>query len=186
MTELWKAVSWFRDADHFSISAEICRLLFPDGAPGPSKYQKLGLNPGSLNRFLSSGDVGAPDLMEPEAEAAARSLLAFVSYHQLYQLWWRNSSDGSSQDKLVNGNAAEPCGTSSIDGLDFDVLLSEKHAAHQAVQRSVTEVQGKLSTMVLQHSRAQGDQPGPVGGESDSQRSANAEKRTLSLFLLYN
>lgn len=35
MTELWKAVSWFRDADHFSFSAEICRLLFPDGARGP-------------------------------------------------------------------------------------------------------------------------------------------------------
>lgn len=124
--------------------------------------------------------------MEPEAEAAARSLLAFVSYHQLYQLWWRNSSDDSSQDKLVNGNGEEPCGTSRLDGLDFDVLLSEQHAAHQAAQRSVTEVQGKLSAMVLQHSRAQGDQPDPAGGESDSQRSANAEKRTQLLFLLYN
>lgn len=32
--ELWKALAWFRDGD-FGISAEICRLLFPDGAPGP-------------------------------------------------------------------------------------------------------------------------------------------------------
>ncbi|XP_011609486.2 gem-associated protein 5 [Takifugu rubripes] len=156
MTELWKAASWFRDADHFSVSAEICRLLFPDG------------------------DVGAPDQMEPEAEAAARSLLALVSYHQMYQLWWRNSTDGSSQDKLVNGNAAEPCGTSGLDGLDFDVLLSEQHADYQAAQRSATEVQGKLSTMVLQHSRAQGDQPDPAGGESDSQR-PDQEETLLSL-----
>lgn len=120
--------------------------------------------------------------MEAEAEAAARSLLAFVSYHQLYQLWWRNSADGSSQDKLVNGSAAEPRGTSRPDGLDFDVLLSEQHAAYQAAQRSVTEVQEKLSTMVLQHSRGQGDQPDLAGGESDSQRSADAEEYTV-LFL---
>lgn len=35
MKELWKAVAWFTDVDRFSISAEICRLLFPEGAPGP-------------------------------------------------------------------------------------------------------------------------------------------------------
>lgn len=35
MTELWKTVSWFRDADHFSVSAQISRLLFPHGASGP-------------------------------------------------------------------------------------------------------------------------------------------------------
>lgn len=33
--ELWRAVAWFREVDHFSISAEICRLLFRDGVPGP-------------------------------------------------------------------------------------------------------------------------------------------------------
>lgn len=31
MKELWKAVAWFRDAGHLSVSAELCRLLFPDG-----------------------------------------------------------------------------------------------------------------------------------------------------------
>ncbi|CAF97287.1 unnamed protein product, partial [Tetraodon nigroviridis] len=132
LRELWKAVAWFRDVDLFCISAEICRLLFPDG------------------------DVGGAD--QAEAEAAARSLQAFVSYHRLYQLWWGESESGSSQDRLVNGNAAEPCETSRIKarGLDFDVLFSEQHAHFQAAQRSVREVQEKLSAMVLQHSRARG------------------------------
>lgn len=30
--ELWKAVAWLRDAEHLCLSAELCRLLFPDGA----------------------------------------------------------------------------------------------------------------------------------------------------------
>lgn len=49
--ELWKAVAWYRDADNFTIPAEICRLLFPDGAPGtltPSENSFRGNPEGSL------------------------------------------------------------------------------------------------------------------------------------------
>lgn len=200
LTELWKAVSWFRDADHFSVSAQICRLLFPRGASGPSNDGKLGSNPEiSLKRnwrhsVLSSGDVGRPDQTEPEPEAAARSLQALVSYHQLYRLWWRHSADGSSQDKvedkLPNGSADEPCGTPGPAALDFDVLLSEQHAVYQAAQKTVREVQEKLSTMVLQHNRGRGSQPDPAEGESDTeevpatQRCADAgEEEITALFL---
>lgn len=31
VTELWHAVAWPREAGHFCVSAELCRLLFPDG-----------------------------------------------------------------------------------------------------------------------------------------------------------
>lgn len=31
MKELWSAVSWAKDAGHFSVFSELCRLLFPDG-----------------------------------------------------------------------------------------------------------------------------------------------------------
>lgn len=58
------------------------------------------------------------------------------------------------------------------------MLFSEQHAHYQATQRSVREVQEKLSTMVLQHSRARGDQPDPAEPDTrempDSQRSADA------------
>lgn len=32
MKELWQAVAWPRDAGHTCVSAELCRLLFPEGA----------------------------------------------------------------------------------------------------------------------------------------------------------
>lgn len=43
---------------------------------------------------------------------------------------------------------------------DFDasILISEPLAARQAVQRSVREIQERLTTMVQQHSRAQREQ----------------------------
>lgn len=31
ISELWQAVAWLRDTGHFCVSAEFCRLLFPDG-----------------------------------------------------------------------------------------------------------------------------------------------------------
>lgn len=91
---------------------------------------------------------------------------------------------------MVNGSAEEPCRTSGPAALDFDVLLSEQHAAYQAAQKSVREVQEKLSTMVLQHNRVRESQPDPAEGESDteevpaSQRSADAgEEELMGLFL---
>lgn len=49
----------------------------------------------------------------------------------------------------------------SFDKLDFDasLLLSEPHAAAQATQRSVKDIQERLAVMVMRHSRAQGSQP---------------------------
>lgn len=65
------------------------------------------------------------------------------------------------KDKVVNGGGVSVSEESvCCDKLDFDasVLLSEHHAACQATQRSVREIQERLATMVLKHSRAQGGQ----------------------------
>ncbi|XP_040907522.1 gem-associated protein 5 [Toxotes jaculatrix] len=165
--ELWRAVSWPRDAGHFCVSAELCRLLFPDGDVSVCSRK----HPRTLHHT------------EEEAKAAANSLQAFVHYHRLYEHWWSRSakdqeiqnglslSAGDScagdevKDKTLNGGLSEfresicpP--TSGLDKLDFDasLLLSEPHAAYQATQRSVREIQGQLATMVLQHSQAQAGQ----------------------------
>uniref|UniRef100_A0A3Q0RWZ4 Gem nuclear organelle associated protein 5 n=1 Tax=Amphilophus citrinellus TaxID=61819 RepID=A0A3Q0RWZ4_AMPCI len=81
---------------------------------------------------------------EEEAKAAASSLQAFVHYYHLYECWWKTSTSCP-----VGGK---------FDKLDFDasLLLSESHAACQATQRSVREIQQKLGAMVLQHSQTQG------------------------------
>ncbi|XP_026226843.1 gem-associated protein 5 isoform X2 [Anabas testudineus] len=164
--ELWQAVAWLRDAGHSSVSSELCRLLFPDG--DVSVYSRK--HPETLNHT------------EEDAKAAAISLQAFVYYNRLYERWWNNSpEDGSSlsaansrptdevNDEAVNGGSSESgenvfspevCPPRRLEKWDFDVslLLSETHAACQAMQRSIREIQERLATMVLQHSRAQGGQ----------------------------
>ncbi|XP_078121651.1 gem-associated protein 5 [Sander vitreus] len=171
--ELWQAAAWLRDAGHFCVSAEVCRLLFPDGDISVCSRKR----PKTL------------DHTEGEAKAAADSLQAFVHYHRLYQHWWTHSAqiqsrvplsaaDSSQRDGVkdgaVNGGVSEPEGsvcpaTGSFGKLDFDasMLLSEHHAACQATQRSVREIQERLAAMVLQHSRAQGGQLHPGEKEAD-------------------
>lgn len=34
--ECWRAVAWFSDVHHLCVSAQMCRLLFPDGASNVS------------------------------------------------------------------------------------------------------------------------------------------------------
>uniref|UniRef100_A0A3Q3WYD6 Uncharacterized protein n=1 Tax=Mola mola TaxID=94237 RepID=A0A3Q3WYD6_MOLML len=116
--------------------------------------------------FLSSGEVSALHQAEQEAEAAATCLQAFVHYHHLYKHWWSSSAlpaADSGPAGQVNGAVPESegpvCpGTRTCDKLHFDasLLLSERHAAHQAAQRSVAEVQERLAALVRKHSRAQG------------------------------
>ncbi|XP_075958255.1 gem-associated protein 5 isoform X1 [Anarhichas minor] len=177
--ELWQAVAWLRDAGHFGVSAELCRLLFPDNDVSvcSRKHSKV------LHHT------------EEEPEAAAKSLQAFVDYHHLYEHWWSNSiqsrfpppaADSGPGDevegKALNGDATEESvspETQSRDKLDFDasVLLSEHHAACQATQRSVSEIQERLAAMVLKHSRAQGGQldSGEKEEDAPTQISTTAE-----------
>lgn len=127
---------------------------------------------------LSPGVVGAPHHTEDdaEAEAAARSLQVLVDYHRLYELWWRNpahlSATNSSPETQTNG------GASQSGSLDFDasLLLSEPHAACQATQREVKDIQERLSALMLQHSRANGGHLEDPAGET-SERQGSADKR---------
>ncbi|XP_024865472.1 gem-associated protein 5 isoform X2 [Kryptolebias marmoratus] len=165
IAELWRAAAWLREAGHFSVSAEFCRLLFPDGDVGvfSRKHSK------TLHHT------------EEEAKAAAGCLQAFVCYHRLYERWWRGSAGGRDvQNGLPPAAGDEPTrGPSESEDGSFDasVLLSEPHAVCQAAQRSVRQIQERLAAMVLQHSWSQGDkQDGP--SQTDDQEAADAEKRS--------
>lgn len=128
--------------------------------------------------FLSSGEVSALHQAEQEAEAAATCLQAFVHYHHLYKHWWSSSAlpaADSGPAGQVNGAVPESegpvCpGTRTCDKLHFDasLLLSERHAAHQAAQRSVAEVQERLAALVRKHSRAQGGRGDAWEEEADA------------------
>ncbi|KAK2882258.1 gem-associated protein 5 [Channa argus] len=166
MTELCQVVVWLCDARHFIVSAELCRLLFPDGDVGGCSWK----NPKTLDNT-------------EEATAAVSTLQAFISYHRMYERWWSSSAESREMEKSCSRSATVSClademkeeavngglsdsgedrcsPTTGSDKLDFDVslLLSEPHAACQAMQRSVREIQERLSAIVLQHSRVQGGQ----------------------------
>ncbi|XP_054481337.1 gem-associated protein 5 [Anoplopoma fimbria] len=180
--ELWQTVAWLRDAGHFHVSAELCRLLFPDNDVSvcSRKHSKI------LHHT------------EEQPEAAAKSLQAFVHYHHLYKQWWSNSIQTRSrhpppaadsgpgdeaEGKAVNGDAAEESlgpAAQSCDELDFDasVLLSEHHAACQATQRSVSEIQERLAAMVLKHSRVQGGQLDSGEKEADAPTQISTTRET--------
>lgn len=192
--ELWQAVAWFRDAGHFCVSAELCRLLFPDG-----KVTVCSLNHPKVLQYA-----------EEEAKAAADSLGAFVHYHRLYQHWWSNPTQIQSrcslpladcsrgeevEEKVVNGEgdvseSGESVSpeTRTFDDLDLGAygLLSERHATCQASQRSVREIQERIAALVLRHSRAQVGQldsgekeaaDRPLQLSSSREGSADAEQR---------
>ncbi|XP_072230388.1 gem-associated protein 5 [Leuresthes tenuis] len=185
MKELWQAVALPRDAGHFSVSAQLCRLLFPDGDVSVCSRK----HPRRLHHT------------EDEAKAAASSLQAFVHYHRLYECWWRASSGSLEVQNGLVLSASDSCpedevndkatsrGTSDesrrFDKLDSEVspLLSEPHAAFQATQRSVRDIQERLAAMVLQHSRAQAGQHSSgderdASSPSDSRSSADAALRS--------
>uniref|UniRef100_A0A3B4G445 Gem nuclear organelle associated protein 5 n=1 Tax=Pundamilia nyererei TaxID=303518 RepID=A0A3B4G445_9CICH len=177
VTELWHAVAWPREAGHFCVSAELCRLLFPDGDVSVS-FRK---HPKVLHHT------------EEAAKAAASSLQAFVLYHRLYECWWRTS--GGSQE-IQNGLSLSLPDSGSFHklGLDPSLLLCEPHAACQATQRAVRQIQQQLAAMVQQHSQTQGgqldsgekrdDSPAVISTtreSSDSQDSAEHQKELAEL-----
>lgn len=173
IAELWRSAAWFGDAGHFSISAVFCRRLFPEGDV----------------RIFSRKH--SKTLRQSEAEAS--SLQALVCYHRLYERWWR---DAAVQNGAGSGGEGEPkdeAGTptskeipADLD-LELSVLLSEPHAACQAAQTALREVQERLSSMVLQHSRVQGGQLDSANTQegspsqtasTDQQEAADVEQRS--------
>ncbi|XP_040929797.1 gem-associated protein 5 isoform X2 [Betta splendens] len=173
MKELWQAVAWLRDAGHSCVSAQLCRLLFPDG--DVSVYS---------SELLEDDD--------DDAKAAAISLQAFVSYHRLYERWWSSAeashgfslSAEEAKTEAVNGGLVESGAnvhpqSRRLDELDFDVtlLLSEPHASCQATQRTVGEIQEQLAAMVLQHSRTQREQLDAGEKQETSSTTESADKQ---------
>nr|XP_015817348.2 gem-associated protein 5 isoform X1 [Nothobranchius furzeri] len=174
LEELWRAASWLRDEGHFCVSAEFCRLLFPDGDIRVfSRRHSKTLHPTT-----------------EASSAAASSLQAMASYHRLYRFWWRDSAGRQDvQNGLPSEQPEDQLENPDSEELDFDVsvLLSEPHAISQAAHRSVKEIQDQLAAMVLQHNRVLGSQldsgiqqdqsplsDGPSGADAE-QRSENQE-----------
>ncbi|XP_077448071.1 gem-associated protein 5 isoform X2 [Stigmatopora argus] len=125
--ELCLAAAWLRETTHFQVSTVLFEILVDASAQ-------------------------ARDLTDENSKAAADSLRAWDAYHRLYQFWWRQSTDS-----VTNGAHGEqsPQETTVSPESDFDAasLVSDAHAAYQAEQQVVQELQRRLAAMVEQHGR---------------------------------
>ncbi|XP_051793903.1 gem-associated protein 5 isoform X2 [Acanthochromis polyacanthus] len=199
MKDLWQTLVWLKDGGHLDVLAELCRLLFPDGDVGSKKHSKtLHLSEEAeaaasglqalvcyhrLYEFWWRNSAGSqkihngPSCPEDAAkDGAAKDGAAKDGA----------AKDGAAKDGVANGGPSEEKlrPATRLDELDFDasLLLSERHAACQASQRAVKEVQERLSIMMLQHSRAQGGHPDSgekqddVPREKDVQVSADGDQ----------
>ncbi|KAM3869078.1 gem-associated protein 5 [Diretmus argenteus] len=91
MKEFWQAVAWPRDAGLLSVSAALCRLLFPNGdvTVCSRKYPKILRH------------------TEERVKAASDSLLAFVHYHRLYESWWSHSASSQTRSSDAGQESVE-------------------------------------------------------------------------------
>lgn len=157
MMELWRAVSWVKDTNHFSVFSQLCHLLFPDG------YVSVFSTQTSL----------AP------SSAAASSLQLFVHYLRLYELWW--SCPASNKNRVDHDEfkqtdtEGQANGTVPDLGFDASVLLCESTATAQATQRAMSEIQDRLSTMVTRH-RAQESEEQNANTAHEQDTAANGEE----------
>ncbi|XP_028322979.1 gem-associated protein 5 [Gouania willdenowi] len=107
---------------YYSVCGEMCRRLFPDGDVGvfSSRHSE---------RLHPCGEG---------SQCAALSLQAVVTYHRLYEQWWRTCNSPLMDQELWESHVS--------------LLLSEPHAACQVALRAEAELTQRLSVLVQQHS----------------------------------
>ncbi|XP_048853566.1 gem-associated protein 5 isoform X1 [Brienomyrus brachyistius] len=165
LEELLRAVARSREAESFCLMSDVCQLFFPQGIESISQY-KAKLDP--------SDEQGA---------VVTRGLEAFLSYVQLYAVWWATSGSTATsagallENWLEGGPDVEP-GQEVGPSLGFcQTLLSEPHASLQATQRAIAEVQRRLSSMVQQHAQIQKSQA--TAGDSEGGEAAEQSSDSL-------
>uniref|UniRef100_A0A667XLE8 Gem nuclear organelle associated protein 5 n=1 Tax=Myripristis murdjan TaxID=586833 RepID=A0A667XLE8_9TELE len=109
-------------------------------------------------------ELSSPSKAGAPSNSAGNQESAQESHNGLATLAADTQPGDEVKDKVVNGGSSEPevgvcpatqtCVNEKIN-FDASVLLSEDHAACQAIRRSVAEIQERLAAMVAQHSSGQ-------------------------------
>ncbi|KAL7844635.1 hypothetical protein SRHO_G00231740 [Serrasalmus rhombeus] len=162
--ELLRAVTRGFEVGHFSLMAEMCQLLLPQGLDSVALCKQRLVQGDERSLFVS------------------QSLEAFVCYQLLYKDWWKHSctsatttanslkhtndhetplENGDTNHERETGSQSEAQAAEAIvksEGF-WKVLLSEPHASLQATKRVIQDIQSRVSSLVQQHSRPQEPQP---------------------------
>ncbi|XP_067279669.1 gem-associated protein 5 isoform X2 [Pseudorasbora parva] len=141
LEELLQALTRGSEAGHFTLMAEMCQLLLPQGLDSVALF-KPKLDP-SDERSL----------------AISQSVEAFVCYQLMYKKWWNYSEETSG---LTNGHSLTEsnhnedeayCKREAQSEGFWKVLLSEPHANLQATQRAIAEIQRRVTNLIQKHSQ---------------------------------
>ncbi|CAM4671194.1 unnamed protein product [Leuciscus chuanchicus] len=151
LEELLQALSRGSEAGHFTLMAEMCQQLLPQGLESVALY-KQKLDPSDERSLMIS-----------------QSVEAFVGYQLMYQKWWNYSDETSAltNNTISNGHRltennhnedeADCNGEAQSEGAFsegfWNVLLSEPHANLQATQRAIAEIQKRVTSLIQQHSQ---------------------------------
>ncbi|XP_051955361.1 gem-associated protein 5 [Xyrauchen texanus] len=149
--ELLRALTRGSETGHFTLMAEMSRLLLPQGLDSVALYkQKL-------------------DPTDEKSLVISQNVEAFVCYQLMYKRWWSFSAKSStlSYNTMSNGHHlpaknqnedsnrnGEAQSESFSEGF-WKVLLSEPHASLQAKQRAIAEIQSKVTSLVQKHSQSE-------------------------------
>ncbi|KAG8438880.1 hypothetical protein GDO86_005173 [Hymenochirus boettgeri] len=148
---LLRILSRCHQAGHFTLMQEISRLLFPNGCE-------------DLKAMVSPENIE-----KRESGTACDNVGAFLAYIRMYELWWEGSEQPTVYKQTgteVNtdclheetGDVMEAEQNTTPGLCDFEVLLSELHAAYQSAQREIAEVQAALREMIQLHQRTRQNQ----------------------------
>ncbi|KAG1969970.1 gem-associated protein 5 isoform X1 [Pimephales promelas] len=151
LEELLQALTRGSEVGHFTLMAEMCQLLLPQGLESVALYkQKL-------------------DPSDERSSTISQSVEAFFSYQLMYKKWWNCSVETSAltYNPISNGhrltennhsedeadcNGEAPSEGTFSEGF-WNVLLSEPHANLQATQRAIAEIQKRVASLIQQHSQ---------------------------------
>ncbi|XP_072256588.1 gem-associated protein 5 isoform X2 [Pyxicephalus adspersus] len=149
---LLRSLSRCLQAGQFTLMQDTARLLLPNGC----EELRSNLNPENK-----------------QSSSACDSLQAYLAYMKLYELWWSQNTDHTSQEIMMDTSAGieedvSVAGKDVHDKMsDFEVLLSELHAGFQNAQREIADVQMALREMIQQHQRSRQIQDNSLELEQD-------------------
>ncbi|KAI2651116.1 Gem-associated protein 5 [Labeo rohita] len=165
LEELLRALTRGSEAGHFTLMTEMCQLLKLD----PTDERSLVIS---------------------------QSVEAFVCYQLMYKKWWNYSAVTSTltNNAISNGHCLTEKNHSEVEAncngeaqsdvifseCFWNFLLSEPHANLQATQRAISEIQGRVTSLIQQHSQCKDSHVSPQALITSQSETSEEHEGSLS------
>lgn len=126
----------------------------------------------------------------------SQSVEAFVCYQLMYKKWWNYSAVTSTltNNAISNGHCLTEKNHSEVEAncngeaqsdvifseCFWNFLLSEPHANLQATQRAISEIQGRVTSLIQQHSQCKDSHVSPQALITSQSETSEEHEGSLS------